>query len=290
MADQVLNHLTKAFGLANVQEAVFKTSNIDAPSHTIKGVALLGSTSLNGRLYTQKALASAVIQFNGKPAYYHHRDRWARNIKNDLIGYFSDLAIEGQTVKGTLNVLPSEWDKMSYIALHMASRYGFSIDATTKYYITGGVEHIDEIIDAKSVDLVEGPATVKGVFEEEHSMDEEKKDVSEVVVLTEQIKKLTMSLQEQTATVVSQERTIKSLTEELHREKVGTLIEKHGISVPKSVLEVLMSMPLERAEGFLQDLKEVGEQYLPSQRGSLSTLFRPTIGVDDLKKEFTKGV
>ncbi len=293
-----------------ISESVFLQSRIDRDKKQIHDISILGNYSQNegGREYSREALESAVKVLEGKPAYYTHQiDRkTGRILKGELIGNFTGLRIEGNRVKGTLNVLEKEFPFVSEIAERMPGVAGFSIDATARYKRkASGGELIESLVDGKSIDLVDNPATVKGLFEsiesgEKIDMDELKKLQEELAQTKSELKKIreeketeeTKTLQEE---LEKTKQELKKIQEEKAQQEKEMLvlkkIQESKVSVSDVFKKQLLSAPDEMTmDELITDRKKLLEGRGLNQKST--DPFPNTKGVqekitdEDLKAEF----
>jgi hypothetical protein len=202
-------------------------STVDADALQIKNVSILGKSSKNNREYTDTALNDAVGLFEGVSAYANHRERNKRDVR-EIIGSFINVRKVGDRVKADLQLLKKEsW--LLEVAEKMPKAMGFSIDATAKVRRVTGKEIVESISSVKSVDLVDSPATVKGLFESENDMEEKE--------LLEKLQKI--ELQEKALESRAKELDVKEKELELERKKYErnrAILEKIEKELPKEII------------------------------------------------------
>lgn len=173
--------------IEELQEAI-----VDKQNFIIKNVSVLGTKSKNRRTYTEKAIDSSVRLFEGATAYCNHTEG-KRDVR-DILGRFENLRKEThdgvRKTKADLKLLEKEkW--LLEVAEKMPKSIGFSISAVADIRKGNNEEIVEDIVSVNSIDLVDKPATTKGLFEEVQKdmayTDEEKKRLEK---LDEEIKKL----------------------------------------------------------------------------------------------------
>ncbi len=140
----------------------------------IQNVALLGSVSLNNRVYTEQALKDAARLYNGAPVYIDHptesemRDRQGVRSVMDLAGRVIRARIAGEQVRGDIQVLDREPTKGLFLAIaeQMPGIAGMSHRARGVVEVDDdGKETVTSLDQVYAVELVAEPATVAGLFE-----------------------------------------------------------------------------------------------------------------------------
>ena len=143
---------------------------VDRENGVIRNVRILGERSMNGRKYTQEAVAKAASLYEGRQANYDHPSRinpeQERTVA-DRAGWFENV----RKVDGGLNadffILTSDprADKVFESAERNPKLFGFSHNAEGKTRRDGAQVLVEEITRVRSVDLVADPATTKSLFE-----------------------------------------------------------------------------------------------------------------------------
>ena len=260
-------------------------STVDKQNLVIKNVSVLGVTSKNKRTYTEKALQSGVRLFEDAAAYANHTDK--RDVR-DLMGTFKNARIEGNRVKADLHLLEKErW--LLEVAEKMPKKVGFSISATAQLKKGNNEEIVEDIVSVKSIDLVDSPATVAGIFEEvikDMAMtDEEKKKMTELEEQVKQFMAEKQSLIEEKAKVETEKKRLAI------REQAEKALPKEAIS--PTFLKMLESV--DNVEEAIKDRKVFVEEarkgfHVPQKDNTLPT---GTNGVkytkEQIKEELKKG-
>lgn len=157
-------------------------ARLDGEGRRIRDIAMLRSQSKNGYRYSVAAMQAAARLFEGAPAYLDHPPQMtgaagkpgvARangatggHSVRDLIGRFTNVRLQGDLVRGDLQLLPGpEGDKVLALAEQMPSAVGFSIEAQGILTQQGGEKIVTELTAARGVALVTEPAATRGLFE-----------------------------------------------------------------------------------------------------------------------------
>ena len=140
----------------------------------IQNVALLGSVSLNNRIYTEQALKDAARLYNGASVFIDHptesemRDRGGVRSVTDLAGQVLRARIVGEQVRGDIQIMDREPTKSLFLAIaeQMPSIAGMSHRARGTVEVgEDGTETVTSLDRVFAVELVAEPATVAGLFE-----------------------------------------------------------------------------------------------------------------------------
>jgi hypothetical protein len=139
---------------------------IDRESGVIYGVRVLGLKSKNGREYLREAVRKATPLYEGARVYLDHklsgdrstRERWGKlkNVREaDDGGLIADLEflVNHQETEAILEAAEKFRD------------IGLSHDTLGRSRLENGKRVIYEIVEVKSVDLVENPATTENLWE-----------------------------------------------------------------------------------------------------------------------------
>lgn len=157
--------LREAFGLPDEPK-------IDAEKGILRGVKVLGLVSQNGKRYTKDAIKGALPLLEGARVYFNHPDGDdnARKIEDR----FARLREAKQDDKGEayadLHFNPHHDRAASFVwfAKNDPAGIGLSINGSGKGSIDGnGMKLVEQITKIHSVDIVDGPATVAGLFEQD---------------------------------------------------------------------------------------------------------------------------
>ena len=164
----------------DIEEAVTTTKMV------LSGVKVCGLKSRNNREYPIHVLQEAVSLYHNQPVYLDHDTSKANRKYIERVGYISNPQIKADGLYGDLNLNPHH---------SLAESIWFDFSNNTKKL---GISHvidgdmagnvITKIKDIKSVDIVNNPATVLSLREEEQN------ETNEVQLLKEEIEKLKSEL------------------------------------------------------------------------------------------------
>lgn len=159
-------------------EAALSEAQVDRDSGIISDVAVLGTTSKNGRRYKRSALREATSLYSGVKVFLDHEegDPMDRSVR-DLVGRLKRPRFANGKVKADLQVLSHEPERslVTALATEMSDAIGLSHSARGKVrQAEDGTQVVTEITRVNSVDLVAEPATTSSLFESVqrgHSLD-----------------------------------------------------------------------------------------------------------------------
>ena len=150
----------------------FKEAHVEGD--VIHNVALLGSVSLNNRIYTEQAMKDAARLYNGAPVFIDHptesemQEREGVRSVMDLAGQVLNARLVGEQVRGDIQIMNREPTKGLFLAIaeQMPGIAGMSHRARGTIEIgEDGTETVTSIDRVFAVELVAEPATVAGLFE-----------------------------------------------------------------------------------------------------------------------------
>lgn len=150
-----------------------RVERVDREAGVIYGVKILGLESPNegGRRYLPEAIKAAIPLYEGAKAKTNHPVRAGQH--RDVLetfGWFESCRQDDKgELFGDLHLLnpKSELAESLYNAAdHNPSLFGFSHNAQGDTYRDGKTEVVREILEVRSIDLVDNPATTKGLFED----------------------------------------------------------------------------------------------------------------------------
>ena len=148
--------------------AVSEAVKVDAEAGIIRDVKIISPVSKNGRTYSVRALEQACKLYSGATVNLNHRDRTGRNVEEGF-GVISRPRVQGDGVYGDLEYLKSH--PMAAVIVERAQRFpntfGLSHDAVGEVTAGKNGDEVTSIFEVVSVDLVNSPATVRGLFESE---------------------------------------------------------------------------------------------------------------------------
>lgn len=147
--------------------AISQAVQVDRESGIVRGVRVLGLTSLNGRTYLPGAIAKAKGLYEGRKVNYDHTPNKERTV-GDRAGWLQDVRVDTDGgLSADLHLLVS--DPRAAKVLEAAEKrpelIGLSHDATGRTRRDGDRMFVEEILGVRSVDLVADPASVKSLFE-----------------------------------------------------------------------------------------------------------------------------
>lgn len=155
----------------------FAAESVDAAAHVVRGVKVLGFESANGRIYPPAVVKAAVGIYEGRQVNVDHGPKpGAPRRVADRFGNIKNVRfVEGSGLHADLYYNPKHKlaEQIAWAAEHDKGSMGFSHDALLRFADKQqrGRDVVEEIVSAKSVDLVADPATTRGFFEEESYMD-----------------------------------------------------------------------------------------------------------------------
>ncbi len=149
----------------------FKRGRVDAENGVIYDVKILGLVSENGRRYLPEALQRALSFYEGLSVHINHPKSPTEN--RDIRGKTAWLEavryVDNDGLRGDLHfVLPLDdfQKKVLWAAEHKPDQYGLSQNADGKGETNrDGKFVVSEILEVRSVDLVDKPATTRSLFE-----------------------------------------------------------------------------------------------------------------------------
>lgn len=144
---------------------------VDREKRIIHGVKILGLESSNGRRYTEEALRAAVPLYEGaKVKADHPRKPGEQRSVRDTLGWYVGVEFRPGDGLYAREFHYLESHPMSATICEAAERnpglFGFSHNVQGDTAAgPDGVEVVYEIVEVRSVDLVDDPATTNGLFE-----------------------------------------------------------------------------------------------------------------------------
>ncbi len=147
---------------------------VDREAGVIRGVRVLGRISRNGREYSDKAMDDAMRVYEGLPVRFdHNRDGKERKFIESF-GNLQNLVKKPDGIYGDMPFKKSHphAELVCESAERFPKDFGLSHDADGSLVRRGGKMIVESIQKARSVDIVNDPATNAGLFEsiEEPSM------------------------------------------------------------------------------------------------------------------------
>lgn len=153
-----------------------KSLNVDRQAGVIRDVKILGHESANGRSYSRGAISKARGLYEGMRVNVDHPKKpgESRGV-SDRFGKLVNVREKSDGLYGDLQYIKAHplAEMTVEVAERMPDQLGLSHNAEGRMAKRGGKQLVEEITKVHSVDLVSDPATVKGLFESEGSMDPE---------------------------------------------------------------------------------------------------------------------
>lgn len=148
---------------------------VDRESGVIGGVKLLGLTSKNGRRYTESAVRNAASLYEGARCHIDHRDPHTSQSRSlsTRFGVIRGVNYrESEGLFGDLHYTKSHpmAEPIAEMAERFPESFGMSHDADGNVRRVGGETLVESIKAVNSVDVVDSPATTRGLHESEESM------------------------------------------------------------------------------------------------------------------------
>lgn len=143
---------------------------IDRENGIIRDVKVLGAESKNGRRYSDKAMREAAGFYEGRDVNVNHPSKESGNSERsvgDAFGWLESVTVKPDGVYADLHYL-KEHPAAGIIveaAERNPKRFGLSHNAEGTVKRIDGKNVVESIASVKSVDIVQTPATVNGLFE-----------------------------------------------------------------------------------------------------------------------------
>ncbi len=156
-----------------LSESLSKDS-VDRDAGVIRGVKVLGRISANGREYSDKAMDDAQRVYEGLTVKFDHNREGKERKFVESFGNLQNLTKKPDGIYGDLHYKKSHphAELVCESAERFSKDFGLSHDAEGSMVKRGGKMIVESIVKARSVDIVNDPATNAGLFEsiEEPSM------------------------------------------------------------------------------------------------------------------------
>ncbi len=152
------------------EHVISPPGRIVASPGLLKGVKLLGLSSVNGHRYTRDALRKAIALYEGVKVNVDHPPRGAESAPRayrDRLGRIERVRLSEDGLFGDLRFNPEhpQARQLVWDAEHAPENLGLSHNATGRGHRTEDAFLVEEITAVRSVDLVADPATTRGLFE-----------------------------------------------------------------------------------------------------------------------------
>ena len=157
-----------------LESSAMVCETVDVAGGLIKGVKIVGLTAdVKGRDYSAKALRDAVPLYEGKSVNLNHiKPGEARKVE-DRFGRLQNVRfVEGKGNFGDLRFNPEHprAKQIAWFAKEMPEQLGLSHHSFGVCRRVGDREVVESIRTVKCIDLVEDPATTKGLFEDNNEL------------------------------------------------------------------------------------------------------------------------
>lgn len=147
-------------------------ANVDMAGHVVKHVKILGATSKNGRDYSKVINAKTAAIYENVKVYTGHPDKPGQS-RNGTYGHciarVRNAVAEADGIYGDLRMNPEHPLTKAFMweAANDPAAAGLSHHADLVYSDQRQTA-VESIAHAKSVDIVDSPATTNGIFESEN--------------------------------------------------------------------------------------------------------------------------
>lgn len=148
-------------------QQVLEYSEPGVRGNVIRGVKIIGTTSRNGRTYPLPVLQEAIPLYEDAPVFLTHGDagdkrRRSRRL-NEHFGSLEKVHGNGKGLFGDLRVKASHSLAKPILEAAATGKFGLSHNAIVN--MTDDEKTVTEIVEVRSVDLVDSPGTSKNLFE-----------------------------------------------------------------------------------------------------------------------------
>lgn len=230
---------TEAFGSA------LSEAEIDYDKLILKNVVVLGPTSTNGRKYPVETQKSALSLFEGIRAYVNHpklNEMSEPRDMRDLIGEHKNLRMVGDKTVSDLYLIDNAVVRDVVLPLaeskpHLA---GNSIVARGRMVKEkDGTHKVEQILAARSIDIVTEPATTNSLFTEGKQFSSEEEEMDLKTLTMETLKKERPDLFEAVTTALQAEiesKTQKEAESKALKDKV-TALENRVTELEAGIVE-----------------------------------------------------
>lgn len=166
--------------ITSLTEGIFGDApTIDTEAGVIRGVKALGRESKNGRSYTDAALAECSRHYEGAQINLNHpgkKEATADRPFQEGIGWMKNVQIRADGIYGDLHYLKAHPNAPMLVeaAQRNPSRFGLSHNAEGSLVRRDGKNVVESVSRVHSIDIVQNPATNRGLFESEEPESKEK--------------------------------------------------------------------------------------------------------------------
>lgn len=218
----------------SIPEAI-GSANIHRAAGILRRVKILGRESTNGRTYTPEAMQQAARLYEGIKVNLDHAADFSppdRSIA-DRLGVLRNVIVESDGVYGDLHLLMAHplAAMVMEAAEKMPETLGLSHNAEGGVRRENGVAIVESIHQVHSVDLVQTPASVAGLFESQQPTG----DTSNSVRLQEQL----------CSEVAELRKLVEQLQQQANISEATARIESAGLEATESRVRSLLQRPTE---------------------------------------------
>lgn len=253
--------MTKSATSEFVQAQVFESLSgvrLDREKGIVHGVKLLGSESLNGRVYPGPVMERSVQLYEGAKAFIDHQpetSKGGRRYRERFGTHKNARYVEGKGIFADHHFNPKHPSAEQYMwdVENAPESVGFSHTAAIRFAKkpdAQGRKVVEEIGQVLSVDLVAEPATTKGLFESQSTSETEdaEMDLSKITIeeLTSARPDLVKALTEKAA-ATDQIKTLESQLAETRKQLDALAAEKRQAERDALIGEELKAAHLDPA-------------------------------------------
>ncbi len=169
---------------------------VDRKERTIRNIALTGLESANGYRYSEEALRSALVLYEGKPVFLDHARQATRPFDRstrDFVGTVVNARFEAGRIRGDIHTLETEAGR-TFIALAESKSPAVGMSHVVLARRNNDNTIVEKIEEVVCVDAVVFPATSSTFQEQRQEFDGER--FEELQVETESLQQQVESLQE----------------------------------------------------------------------------------------------
>ena len=155
--------------LLRITEVFDFAGKVDRKAGVVRNCKLLGLESANNRRYTEQAAEKAVPVYEGAVCRINHSAKNGPRSYEERLGKFENVHyVKGKGCYGDLRYNPQHplAEQFLWDAENNTPAVGFSPAHTVRMTRKGKENIVEEVCRAESIDLVDGPATARSVFEQ----------------------------------------------------------------------------------------------------------------------------
>jgi hypothetical protein len=150
--------------------SVAAVGSVDREQHVIRGVKVCGLKSGNGRDYSRDALRNATHLYEGCRVFFDHPEGKSNTRRfRERFGRLVNVKVDGDGMTADLRYNPKHPDaeQFLYLAENDPAGMGLSHNAEGSGRRVGGKVLVESISKVHSVDIVDNPATVFSLYEQQ---------------------------------------------------------------------------------------------------------------------------